>query len=152
METAILVIFGLVYLGMILGELPGLALDRTGVSLLGAIAVVAVGGVPLGRAWSAVDMGTLYLLFGMMVISAQFRLAGFYTRVTRQLVAAAVSPAALLGLVIAIAGLLSAILTNDIVCLAMAPVLVEGCARRKLDPLPFLLWRATSSRSASAGP
>ena len=86
-ETAILVIFGLVYLGMILGELPGLALDRTGVSLLGAIAVVAAGGLPLGRAWAAVDMGTLYLLFGMMVISAQFRLAGFYTRVTRQLVA-----------------------------------------------------------------
>jgi Na+/H+ antiporter NhaD/arsenite permease-like protein len=150
METAILVIFGLVYLGMILGELPGLALDRTGVSLLGAIAVVAVGAVPLGRAWSAVDMGTLYLLFGMMVISAQFRLAGFYTRVTRQLVAASVSPAALLGLVIAIAGLLSAILTNDIVCLAMAPVLVEGCVRRKLDPLPFLLALACASNVGSA--
>jgi Na+/H+ antiporter NhaD/arsenite permease-like protein len=150
METAILVIFGLVYVGMILGELPGLALDRTGVSLLGAIAVVAVGAVPLGRAWSAVDMGTLYLLFGMMVISAQFRLAGFYTRVTRQLVAASVSPAALLGLVIAIAGLLSAILTNDIVCLAMAPVLVEGCVRRKLDPLPFLLALACASNVGSA--
>ena len=150
METAILVIFGLVYVGMILGEVPGLALDRTGVSLLGAIAVVAVGGVPLGRAWSAVDMGTLYLLFGMMVISAQFRLAGFYTRVTRQLVGAGVSPAALVGLVIASAGLLSAILTNDIVCLAMAPVLVEGCARRNLDPLPFLLALACASNVGSA--
>jgi Na+/H+ antiporter NhaD/arsenite permease-like protein len=79
------------------------------------------------RAWSAVDMPTLYLLFAMMVISAQFRLAGFYTRVARQLVVANVLPASLLGLVIGLAGILSAILTNDIVCLAMAPVLVEGC-------------------------
>ena len=135
MDAAVLVIFALVYAGMILGELPGLALDRTGVALLGAIAVVVLGRSPLDRAWSAVDMPTLYLLFAMMVVSAQFRLAGFYTRVARRLVVVEVSPAWLLGLVVGLAGLLSAVLTNDIVCLAMAPVLVEGCARRKLDPL-----------------
>ena len=41
-------------------------------------------------------------------------------------------------------------LTNDIVCLAMTPVLVEGCARRKLDPLPFLLALACASNVGSA--
>lgn len=150
METAILAIFGLVYLGMMLGELPRLALDRTGVALLGAIAVVAVGGTPLDRAWAAVDMPTLYLLFGMMVISAQFRLAGFYTHVTRILVGASVSPSALLALVIGLAGVLSAVLTNDIVCLAMSPVLVLGCAQRRLDPVPFLLGLACASNVGSA--
>ncbi len=150
MDTAVLVLFALVYLGMILGELPGLALDRTGVALLGAIGVVALGRAPLARAWAAVDMPTLYLLFAMMVVSAQFRLAGFYTRVARRLVVLDVSPARLLALVIGLAGLLSAILTNDIVCLAMAPVLVEGCARRKLDPLPFLLALACASNVGSA--
>jgi len=73
----ILVVFSLVYVGMILGEIPGLALDRTGVALLGAIVVVALENQPIARAWAAVDMPTLFLLFGMMVISAQFRLAGF---------------------------------------------------------------------------
>lgn len=150
MNTATLVIFGLVYLGMILGEIPGLALDRTGVALLGAIAVVAVGREPLGGAWSGVDMPTLHLLFAMMVISAQFRLAGFYTHVSRRLVAADVSPPRLLGLVVGLTGLLSAVLTNDIVCLAMAPVLVEGCARRGLDPLPFLLALACAANVGSA--
>jgi Na+/H+ antiporter NhaD/arsenite permease-like protein len=149
--AAVLVIFGLVYLGMILGELPGLALDRTGVALLGAIGVVAFGGyAPIGSVWAAVDMPTIYLLFAMMVISAQFRLAGFYTRVVRQLVRAEVAAPWLLALVIALAGLLSAVLTNDVVCLAMAPVLVEGCARRKLDPLPFLLALACASNVGSA--
>jgi Na+/H+ antiporter NhaD/arsenite permease-like protein len=150
MDTAVLVIFGLVYLGMILGELPGLALDRTGVALLGAIGVVVLGRAPLAHAWAAVDMPTLYLLFAMMVISAQFRLAGFYTRVVRQLVAARVSAPGLLALVVGVAGLLSAVLTNDIVCLAMAPVLIEGCAQRELDPLPFLLALACASNVGSA--
>jgi Na+/H+ antiporter NhaD/arsenite permease-like protein len=148
MDTATLVIFGLVYLGMILGEIPGLALDRTGVALLGAIAVVAVGREPLGGAWSGVDMPTIHLLFAMMVVSAQFRLAGFYTHVSRRLVAADVSPERLLALVVGLTGLLSAVLTNDIVCLAMAPVLVEGCARRKLDPLPFC-WRWRARRTSA---
>jgi Na+/H+ antiporter NhaD/arsenite permease-like protein len=68
-----------VYVGMIAGEIPGLALDRTGVALLGAIAVVAVRGLPVEHAWSGVDVPTLLLLFAMMVVSAQFRLAGFYS-------------------------------------------------------------------------
>jgi Na+/H+ antiporter NhaD/arsenite permease-like protein len=151
MNAAVVVIFALVYLGMFLGELPGLALDRTGVALLGAIAVVALGRSPIDRAWAAVDMRTIALLFAMMVISAQFRLAGFYTRVARQLVVARASPASLLALVVAAAGLLSAVLTNDIVCLAMTPVLVEGCAQRKLDPLPFLLALACAANVGSAG-
>ena len=40
MTTAIVVVFFLVYLGMILGGLPFLQLDRTGVALLGAIALI----------------------------------------------------------------------------------------------------------------
>src|SRR5690606_25614031 len=138
MDSAILVVFGLVYLGMLLGGIPGLALDRTGVALLGAIVIVALGRAPLSQAWTAVDMPTLYLLFGMMVISAQFRLAGFYTHVTRQIVAARVAAPALLALVVGLSGLLSAVLTNDIVCLAMAPLLIETCGKKRLDPLPFL--------------
>ena len=38
MPTAIFIIFCIVYLGMILGGLPFLQLDRTGIALLGAIA------------------------------------------------------------------------------------------------------------------
>ena len=95
-------------------------------------------------------MPTLHLLFAMMVVSAQFRLAGFYTHVSRRMVAPKVSPPRLLALVVGLTGLLSAVLTNDIVCLAMAPVLVEGCARRGLDPVPFLLALACAANVGSA--
>ncbi len=42
MTTAIVVGFFVVYLGMILGGLPFLQLDRTGVALLGAIALMTM--------------------------------------------------------------------------------------------------------------
>jgi len=40
MTTTIFIIFCIVYLGMILGGLPFLQLDRTGIALLGAIALI----------------------------------------------------------------------------------------------------------------
>jgi hypothetical protein len=35
-NTCAVLVFGFVYLGTAMGEIPGLALDRTGVALLGA--------------------------------------------------------------------------------------------------------------------
>lgn len=150
MDYPVLLIFLLVYLGMILGGIPGLALDRTGIALLGALLLVALGKITPAGAWEAVDVPTIALLFGLMVVSAQFRLGGFYTRVTRRLAEAPVRPETLLALLILVAGGLSALLANDIVCLAMAPVLVEGCARRGLNPKPFLLGLACAANVGSA--
>ena len=145
-----LLVFAAVYLGMLLGGLPGLALDRAGVALLGAIALVAAGRMTVGQAWNAVDVPTLALLLGLMVVSAQFRLGGFYTRVGARLADYRGSPAGLLALLVGVAGLLSALLANDIVCLAMAPILAAGCARRRLDPVPFLLALAAAANVGSA--
>ncbi len=41
MATTVLIVFLVVYLGMFLGELPFLQIDRTGIALLGAIALAA---------------------------------------------------------------------------------------------------------------
>jgi Na+/H+ antiporter NhaD/arsenite permease-like protein len=143
-------VFALVYLGMILGRLPGLAADRTGIALLGAIILVGAGRVSPTVAWQAMDVPTMALLLGLMVVSAQLRLGGFYAAVTRRVASAAVAPAALLGSVIGVAGGLSALLANDIVCLAMAPLLVVGCLRRGLRPQPHLLGLACGANVGSA--
>ena len=145
-----LAIFAFVYLGMLLGHIPGLKLDRTGVALLGALLLVVTGRVSVGAARDAIDIPTMSLLFGLMVVSAQFRLGGFYAALTRRIGLARLSPDALLALVIAVAGVLSALLVNDIICLAMAPILIEGCARRRLAPMPFLLALACASNVGSA--
>ena len=150
MDPVVVSVFLFVYLGMILGEIPGLALDRTGIALLGAIALVVFNRITPSVAWAAIDVPTIALLLGLMVISAQFRLGGFYAAVTRRLGASDHSPNALLALVIVTAGGLSAVLANDIVCLAMAPVLIELCAKRALAPIPFLLALACASNVGSA--
>lgn len=143
-------VFVFVYGGMILGGVPGLALDRTGVALIGAIALIAGGRLSPGEAWAAVDVSTIALLFALMVVSAQLRLGGFYTAVTRRLAGAEAGPGALLALTVAVAGGLSAVLANDIVCLAMAPILAQGCVRRGLNPVPFLLGLACAANVGSA--
>jgi Na+/H+ antiporter NhaD/arsenite permease-like protein len=148
--TLAVVVFTLVYLGMMLGRLPRLALDRTGVALLGAIVVVAGRVLTLDEAVAAVDIGTLALLFALMVVSAQLRLGGFYTRVTRALTELALSPPALLGGLVVVVGVLSAIFSNDVVCLAVAPVLLEASERRGLNPVPFLLALACAANVGSA--
>lgn len=144
------VVFVVVYLGMILGGLPRLKLNRAGVALLGAIAVVGMGAIQTEQAARSMDIPTMLLLFSFMVISAQLRLGGFYTAVVEQVAALPIGPLGLLGVLIAVAGGLSAVFSNDIVCLAMTPVVAQTCLHRKLDPVPFLLGLACAANIGSA--
>jgi len=146
----VIAVFIFVYVGMVLGRVPGLALDRTGIALLGAIALLAGEVVDVDEAWNAIDVPTLGLLFGLMVVSAQFRLAGAYTAIARRIAASPAHPQWLLAMNIAASGVLSALLANDIVCLAVAPLLVEAFIRRGLDPKPHLLALACASNIGSA--
>ncbi|HEY5900537.1 MAG TPA: anion transporter [Burkholderiales bacterium] len=150
MTGAVAAVFAVVYLGMILGGLPFLQLDRTGVALLGAIAIVGVGALTPGQAWESVHLPTLLLLFSFMVISAQMRLGGFYTWVTLRIAGLPLPPRALLGAMMAVVAALSAVFSNDVVCLAVAPVLADACVQRRLDPVPFLIALACAANIGSA--
>jgi Na+/H+ antiporter NhaD/arsenite permease-like protein len=151
MTTAIVLgVFFLVYLGMILGGLPFLQLDRTGVALLGAIALIAMEAVTPEQAVASVHLPTMILLFSFMVISAQLRLGGFYPWVTLRLAGMPVAPGVLLAAVVAAVAALSAVFSNDIVCLSMAPVLADACTRRGLNPIPYLLALACAANVGSA--
>src|SRR5688572_14061789 len=78
-RTAVAVaLFALTYAGMAAGRVPWLTLDRTGIALIAAIAAVALGVLPVDAIAPAIDFTTLAILFALMVLSAQFGLAGFY--------------------------------------------------------------------------
>ncbi len=150
MEATVLFIFLAVYLGMILGDFPFLQIDRTGIALLGAIALVGSGAVSPEAAARSVHLPTVLLLFSFMVLSAQMRLGGFYTWVTQAVATLPAAPPALLAYLIAVVAALSAVFSNDIVCLAMAPVLADACVRRQLNPVPYLLALACAANVGSA--
>jgi Na+/H+ antiporter NhaD/arsenite permease-like protein len=150
MNTVILIIFVASYLGIAFGSLPHLALDRTGFALLGAITMLSTGALGLPAALHSIDTATILLLYALMVISAQLRLGGFYTWSALRLTAHLSRPVLFLALLMAVTAGLSAVLTNDIVCLAFTPIVCVALLRAGLNPAPFLLGLAASSNIGSA--
>jgi Na+/H+ antiporter NhaD/arsenite permease-like protein len=148
--TLVLLVFGAVYLGMALGRWPGLRVDRTGIALLGAIVLYGSGAVDGASALAAIDFPTLIILFGLMILSAQFAACGFYDWCSARIASAAASPAQLLAGTVATAGLLSAVLANDVVVFAMTPMLCKSLARRGLDARPFVIALAGGANAGSA--
>ncbi len=143
-------IFCLAYLGIALGKIPGLVIDRVGVAMLGAIAMVVLGVVTPEAAVRAIDLPTILLLYSLMIISAQLRLGGFYTWVALKTVSLCTHPRLFLLIMMGVSALLSAILANDIVCFAFTPVLALALLEAGLNPLPFLIGLAVSSNIGSA--
>ena len=142
--TVTVVVFIVVYLGMMLGHLPGLKVDRSAIALLGAIALVASEVISEKQAVGFVGTDTISLLFGLMIVSSQFTLSGLYGEVTRRVVLLNVGPRTLLAVLIAVSGVMASLLTNDVVALAMAPLIVQLCLERHLNPVPCLLAMACS--------
>jgi Na+/H+ antiporter NhaD/arsenite permease-like protein len=142
-------IFLLTYLVLGLGALPPLRLDRTGATLVGATLMVACGVVSPAQAAGAIDVGTLALLFGMMVVAANLRLAGFFGWTVASVLGVTRSPRVLLVLTTCLAGVLSALVVNDTVCVLLTPLVLELTARAGLAPVPFLLALAMGANAGS---
>jgi Na+/H+ antiporter NhaD/arsenite permease-like protein len=144
-----LVAFVGTYLGLALGRLPFFRVDRTGVAIIGGALVVVTGVLPWERAVAAVDAHTLVLLFGMMIVAAYLRLSGFFRLVTYAAVRRAHTPVGLLALIIVAAGVLSALFVNDVVCVVMAPIVLDLVRQLRLPPVPYLIALATAANVGS---
>jgi Na+/H+ antiporter NhaD/arsenite permease-like protein len=137
------------YVGLALGRVPGFRIDRTGVAIIGAAVMVASGAVPWTDAVAAVDAPTLVLLFGMMIVTAYLRLSGFFRLVMTWALRRARTPRMLLGTVVLASGVLSAFFVNDVVCLVLAPVVLEATRQLALPPVPYLLALVTAANVGS---
>jgi Na+/H+ antiporter NhaD/arsenite permease-like protein len=143
------VIFAMTYAGLALGRFPFLVADRAAIALIGAAGMFACGAIGLPDATASIDYETLMLLFGLMLFSAQLQTAGFYDRAGMFLARLADKPSRLLAGIIAVSAALSALLANDVVCLAFTPLLCKALQRAGRDPVPYLLALATSSNIGS---
>ncbi len=148
--VAVVIIFAATYLGMALGRLPLLRIDRTGIALVGASFMVGAGAISLEDAFKAVDLNIIALLLGMMAIIAHLRISGFFRLAGGFVVARAGSPLTLLCAIVCVTGVFSAFLVNDAVCLIMAPLVIDVVRRLKRDPVPYLLATAMASNAGSA--
>jgi Na+/H+ antiporter NhaD/arsenite permease-like protein len=144
------IVFFLTYAGIALGRIPGFRLDRAGIALTGAALMMAIGAITPDEAYRAVNLETLALLLGMMIVVAHLRLSGFFRLVTSWALVHAHSPLILLATVAVTAGAFSAFLVNDAVCLVMTPLVIEVTRSLRRDPIPYLLAVAMASNIGSA--
>lgn len=155
-ETAVYlssILFALTYIGLALGKIPGLHIDRAGIALVGAALMLVTGMVSFEQAvgTESIDYKTLCLLFGMMVVIGFLHLAGFFQRMMAWALQRIASPLGLLAGTIALSGVLSAFLINDIVCLALTPLVLHLARRLRFDPIPHLIALATAANIGSTG-
>jgi Na+/H+ antiporter NhaD/arsenite permease-like protein len=145
------VLFLLTYSGLALGKVPGLRMDRAGIALVGATLMLVAGAVTFQEAFSAhsIDYETLVLLLGMMVVVGCLRLSGFFRLLAHWCLGRIETPRGLLVVTILLSGVLSAFLVNDIVCLALTPLVLHLARRLRFHPLPHLIGLATASNIGS---
>jgi Na+/H+ antiporter NhaD/arsenite permease-like protein len=142
-------IFAASYLALAIGKVPGLSIDRAGVALVGACLMVASGVVSPEEAYQAVDVGTITLLLGMMIVVASLRISGFFALVNAWVARHIHRPVVLLAAIVALSGVFSAFLVNDAICLVMAPLVMELTLALGRNPVPYLLAVAMASNVGS---
>jgi Na+/H+ antiporter NhaD/arsenite permease-like protein len=143
-------IFILTYAVVAAGRVPGVPwLDRSRAAGLGAVLMIATGAIGVREAAAAIDATTIVLLLAMMLIVAPLQLSGVFARIVVAVSRRVEHPAALLGALVAAAGVLSAIFVNDTICVAFTPLVLELAALRRHRALPYLLALATASNIGS---
>ncbi len=144
-----LVIFLITYVFIGLRQIPRLHIDRPAGALVGAVLMIVFGVLTLEEAFAAIDMHTLLLLLGMMIITVYLRHAGFFELMADKILSLSKTPLQLLVFVTVSSGLLSALFVNDTICLLYTPIILEVAIQLGVHPMPYLLALATSSNVGS---
>ena len=143
------VIFALTYLLISLGENSPRKLDRPTAALLGAVLMVMTRSLTRHETAAALDLSTLAVLFGMMVLLAVLMQSGLPAWVALKALNRCRGPHVLLALIVFTSGIASAGMLNDTVCLLATPLLLEMTAQAGIPATPFLLALATSANIGS---
>jgi Na+/H+ antiporter NhaD/arsenite permease-like protein/uncharacterized membrane protein (UPF0127 family) len=147
--TTALVIFLITYTFIGLRQIPRVHIDRPAGALVGAVLMIVFGVITLDQAFAAVDMHTLLLLLGMMIITVYLRVAGFFELMADKILSLSRTPFQLLLFVTVSSGLLSALFVNDTICLLYTPIILAVTLQLQVKPLPYLLALAMSSNIGS---
>ncbi|MEH2123359.1 anion transporter [Nostoc sp.] len=143
------IIIGLTYIGLGLGYIPGLRMNRASIALVGASLLMAFGVLDLKEAWQAIDYKTLIFLFGMMVISTNLAYAGFFQLTLDTVTHFTRSPLGLLIVLTFGSGILSAFFLNDTIALIFTPLVLGLTQTLNLNPIPYLLALAGATNLGS---
>ena len=95
------------------------------------------------------DLDTITLLLGIMIVVANLRLSGFFALANALVARHVHRPIVLLAAVTIVSGLFSAFLVNDAICLVLSPLVLEMTLNLERKPTPYLLAVAMASNIGS---
>ena len=150
MATTRLVILIVTYLLIAFQRVPVVRLNRPAAALLGAVAMVTIGELPLREAYAAISADVIVFLLGVLLLTGFLEEGGFFEWAARFVVERARSATALLGAVVLVSGLLSALFVNDTICLVLTPLVIAVVRPLGLPARPFLIALALSANVGSA--
>jgi len=137
------------YIGIAFGFVPKLKVNRTTIALIGVGLLLLLDQIDFSEIGQSLDFNTLVLLFSMMVINANLRLAGFFRLIGSKIFHFARNPQVFLALEIITVGLLSAFFLNDTICIMFTPLVIELLLSAKRNPIPYLIALATAANIGS---
>jgi Na+/H+ antiporter NhaD/arsenite permease-like protein len=138
------------YLGVAFTRLPKVNVDRPSAAFTGGVLMILFGVLTFEEAVKAIDINTIALLLGMMILVSALKVVGFFDLLAMKSLATAKTPRRLLLLVIIATATASAFLVNDAVVLLFTPVIIQACRARKVNPVPYLIAEAMASNIGSA--
>ena len=149
MVLTAVIIFGFTYLTISVQRFPYFHLDRTSGAMIGAVAMIAFGVLTINDAYRSLNLDTIVLLLGMMIIVAYLQVSGFFDLVATYVLKKAHTGNRLLLTLIISSGILSAFFVNDTICVMMTPFVLLLTSRSRVDPKPYLIALATSANIGS---
>lgn len=149
LQVARYFLLGVTYLGLGLGQLPGLRMNRATIALVGSAFLITLGVLNLQEAWEAIDPNTIVFLLSMMVVNANLSYSGFFQLALSSLIRLTSSPFGLLIVLTFGSGILSAFFLNDTLALVFTPLTLSLTEALKLNPIPFLLAIAGATNIGS---
>ena len=142
-------VLALSYLGLGLGYLPGLRMNRATIAMVGSAFLIALGVLSLQEAWQAIDATTIIFLLSMMVVNAYLAYSGFFRLAIAFLIRLTRSPFGLLVVLTLGSGILSAFFLNDTLVLVCTPLTLRLAQSLGLNPIPYLLAIAGATNFGS---
>src|SRR5437867_2390363 len=124
-------------------------LDRPTAALAGAVLMIAASVLTPDQAYRAIDWNTIVLLLGMFLLAGCLRLAGFFEWTAAAVLRRAHTPRKLLVAITFFAGLLSAVVVNDTVCVMFAPLVIALIERSGPSIAPHLFGLAVGANVGS---
>lgn len=137
------------YVGLALGYLPGLRMNRATIALVGSALLIGSGLLTLEEAWQAIDATTIVFLLSMMVVNANLAYSGFFQLALALLMRLSRSPFGLLVILTLGSGLLSALFLNDTIAIVFTPLTLNLVEALGLNPIPYLLALAAATNIGS---